>query len=336
MVIAHPLALALLLLVPLPWLLLRRKGYVGHSNVKLLGAMGGQMHIVPVALLTLGLVALIVALSGPQRVRQISTTTMKARDIIVAVDISGSMGGGFTGELPRRTQLPAEVEKDLPERPPKKNADGTKPPQRRIDAAQAAVLNFVRDRYAAKAGDRVGVVTFDSSPYYAWPLTHDLKMIYRKIQFADVGLGGGTNFGERKPGPIDLAAEHLDELGQSVTKVLILVTDGEDNLSGSAMERLTEIIKTRGIRLYVIGVGETLARKDVDILRLAASVGGQGFRVETPADLDNCFRSIDAMERSSVQVETTQKRDELFFYFAGAALLLLVFGIVGEALVLNQ
>lgn len=336
MVIAHPLALALLLLVPLPWLLLRRKGYVGHSNVRLLGASGSRVHMVPVSLLTIGLIALIVAIAGPQRVQQVSTSTIRARDIIVAVDISGSMGGGFSGELPKRTQLPTDVEKELPERPPKKNPDGSTPAQRRIDAAQAAVLNFVRDRYAAKAGDRVGVITFDFSPYYAWPLTHDLKMIYRKVQFADVGLGGGTNFGERKPGPIDLAAEHLDDLGQSVTKVLILVTDGEDRLSDSAMERLVDLIKTKGIRLYVIGVGDTLAQKDVDILRLAAAVGGQGFRVETPADLDNCFRSIDAMERSAVQIETSQKRDELFYYFAGAALLLLLLGTVGEALVLNQ
>ncbi len=43
-------------------------------------------------------------------------------------------------------------------------------------------------------------------------LTHDLKMIYRKVEFADEGLGGGTNFGEYKPGPIDFAADHFDEL----------------------------------------------------------------------------------------------------------------------------
>jgi len=339
MVLAQPLWLALLLLVPLPWLLLRRKGYVGYSDVRLAKTIGASnlLHLIPIILLSVGFASLSIAMARPQKVQVISTQTIKARDIIIAVDKSGSMGSFFEGTIPPRSSVGSDLDKALPPRPKPVNQDGS--PQenhRRIDAAQAAVLNFIRDRYAAQAGDRVGVILFDFMPYYSWPLTHDLKMIYRKIEFADEGVGGGTNFGEYKPGPIDFAADHFDELGQSVTKVLIMVTDGEDRISDGAMKRLQDVLKSRGIKLYVIGVGETLAHNDVDILKLAESVGGRAFRVENAKDLDDCFRSIDQLERSAVQIETSQKREEMFMAFAMAAAILLVLGVIGEALVLNQ
>lgn len=339
MVLAQPLWLALLLLVPLPWLLLRRKGYVGYSDVRLAKTIGASnlLHLVPIILLSVGFAALSIALARPQNVQVITSQTIKARDIIIAVDKSGSMGSRFEGTIPPRATGESELDKELPPRPPKVDENGfPQDKNRRLDAAQAAVLNFIRDRHAAQAGDRVGVILFDFLPYYSWPLTHDLKMIYRKIEFADEGLGGGTNFGEYKPGPIDFAADHFDELGQSVTKVLILVTDGEDNLSDGTMSRLQDVIESRGIKLYVIGVGETMSRRDVDILRLAESVGGKSFRVENAKDLDECFRSIDQLERSAVQIETSQKREEMFMAFAMAAAILLILGVIGEALVLNQ
>lgn len=339
MVLAQPLWLALLLLVPLPWLLLRRKGYVGYSDVRLAKTIGASslLHLIPIILLSLGFAALSIALARPQNVQVISTQTIKARDIIIAVDKSGSMGSRFEGTIPPRQTGNSELDKAFPNRPKKKNPDGSEEDKhRRLDAAQAAVLNFIRDRYAAGAGDRVGVILFDFLPYYSWPLTHDLKMIYRKIEFADEGLGGGTNFGEYKPGPIDFAADHFDELGQSVTKVLIMVTDGEDRMSPGTMQRLQDLLNSKGIKLYVIGVGETMAQRDIDILRLAESVGGKSFRVENAKDLDDCFRSIDQLERSAVQIETSQKREEMFMAFAMAAVVLLVLGVIGEALVLNQ
>ncbi|MBC7997179.1 MAG: VWA domain-containing protein [Leptolyngbya sp.] len=339
MILAQPLWLALLLLVPLPWLLLRRKGYVGYSDVRLAKQIGASsvLHLIPVILLSLGFVALSIALARPQNVQVTRSETIKARDIIIAVDKSGSMGASFEGTIPEHKTGTSELDKEVPSRPKKVDQDGMEVSKhRRLDAAQAAVLNFIRDRYAANAGDRVGVILFDFVPYYSWPLTHDLKMIYRKIEFADEGLGGGTNFGEYKPGPIDYAADHFDELGQSVTKVLIMVTDGEDRMSDGTMSRLKDILNSRGIKLYVIGVGETMATRDVDILRLAESVGGESFRVENAKDLDECFRKIDSMERSAVQIETSTKREEMFMAFALAAALLLILGVIGEALVLNQ
>jgi Ca-activated chloride channel homolog len=338
MVLAHPFWLLLLLLLPLPWIWLRRRGYTGFSAIRLANAVPGNtfLYRLPLALMSLGFIALIIALAQPQRVQIESTQSMKARDIIIAVDISGSMGGAFQGEIPQRAKNP-ELDRDLPPRPPKPVKPGEPPhTQRRVDAAQAAVIRFVEDRYLAHAGDRVGIMVFDFSPHWSWPLTHDLKMIYRKGEFVDEGLGGGTNFGEQKPGPVDAAAEHFDELGQSVTKVFIMVTDGEDNLSSSTVSRLADLMESRGVHFYLIGVGETLAQRDVDIIQLTQRVNGRVFRVENAKDMADCFASINEMERSVVQTDTTKKYDELFFYFAAAAVLLFLLGAAAEALIVSQ
>jgi len=201
--------------------------------------------------------------------------------------------------------------------------------------AQAAVLDFIRNRYIVDAGDRIGVLLFDSSPQFSWPLTHDLKMIYRKIQFADQ-LGGGTNFGSEDPGPIDEAVAHFTEMGQAKSKVIIIVTDGEDYIGDEGMARLRGKINDNNIRLYVIGVGPTLAERDVDIIRLADNVGGKVFRIETAGDLQMVFNAIDQMERSSISVYSSEKRDERFAAFAIAAILLLLLAGLAEAVVLNQ
>ncbi len=87
----------------LPWLLLRRKGYVGYSDVRLAKSIGASnlLHLIPIILLSLGFAALSFALARPQNVQVITSQTIKARDIIVAVDKSGSSGSPL-----RRARFP--------------------------------------------------------------------------------------------------------------------------------------------------------------------------------------------------------------------------------------
>lgn len=342
---ANPWWLSILpLLLLLPWVLFRQRGHVGFSDNKLLPKqrLSRWIPLVPGLLTCISLALVAVALARPQIAGPPTTRTIIGRDISIAVDISFSMSAEFKGELKKQDpiaglDLPSTI--DTRGKPvmkkwaPKVEQDGK---VKRCDAAQHAVLQFIANRWLAKAGDRVGLILFDERPRHGWPLTDDLRMIYRKGQFMQHGLGGGTNFGENPPGPIDLAAEHFKELGQSQTRVLILVTDGEDELSGYAMNRLHELLRTNNIRLYVVGVGETLAKKDVAIIRLCEQVGGKVYRVEDSQAMINCFAEIDRTERSPITVALDETRSDIFFYFAGAAAISMVLALLAGALILNR
>ena len=341
---AHPWWLLTLLLLPLPLLLFRNRGHVGFSDNRLLPKqrLSRIITLLPRILTSATLALLMVALARPQVAGPPNTRTIIGRDIMIAVDISFSMSAEFQGELKDKPNIPGL---DLPPtidtrgKPkdstwrPKLEDDGK---VKRCDAAQHAVLHFIANRWQANAGDRVGLMLFDERPRYGWPLTHDLRQIYRKGQFLQHGLGGGTNFGENPPGPIDLAEEHFNDLGQSQTRVLIMVTDGEDELSSWAMNRLAEIIRKNNIRLYVVGVGETLAKNDVSIIRLANQIGGKVFRVESSQAMVDCFAEIDRLERSPITTALEETRSEIFFYFAGAAAIALMVSLLAGALILNR
>ena len=347
--LAHPFWFLLLILLPLPWVFLRRKGFVGYSDLRLVHGIGSNafLHKLPLVLFSLAYVFLLVGLARPQIPHSRTTRTITTRDVVVAVDISGSMGTDFAGDVPKRQVKLPDLDKDLPARPKVKTLDnryqsdgdqGNKG-RRRIDGAQGAVLRFVEYCYAAKTGDRIGILAFDTSPHWLWPLTDDLKQIWRNGLFIDEGMGGGTNFGETKPGPIDAAAEQFDEMGKSSTRVVIMVTDGEDRLSASALARLADVIKSHGIRFYVIGVGETLGKQDstADIFRLTEMVGGKIYRVENAKDLSQCFDEINRMEKSRVEVESKIVHvEEVFYYFAAIAAMFFCLGLVSEVLIVSQ
>ncbi|MBZ0189270.1 MAG: VWA domain-containing protein [Candidatus Obscuribacterales bacterium] len=349
MIIAHPLWLLSLLLLPLPFILFRRKGYVGHSNLRFFDRIKGSslLHALPITLLVIGFVALAIALARPQDRHIIGTESFKSRDILVSIDVSGSMEQYF-GPVPPSVVGETDLDKEFPGKP--KSVIGTQEePQdsysyyrsaqrgtRRIDNAIGATLDFVKNRNQAQTGDRIGIFVFDTDQYWSWPLTHDLKIVYRKAHFADEGVGGGTNFGRTKPGPLDAATTHLDEMGKSKTRILIMVTDGEDQLADGTFERLRSLASDYDLRLYVIGVGESISRGTADILRLAEATGGKAFAVDRPGDLNRVFDTIDKMEQSVVTVEVTEKREELFHYFAYLALGFFLLGTIGQALVLNR
>lgn len=341
MVLMHPLWLLALLMLPLPWLFLRRKEHLPHSNVSMLGTAGGAwLRRIPLAAFTIGLALLIVCLARPQLREDEARQTIMSRDIIVAVDISGSMGAGFVGEIPKVPGGNPELDKALPP-PPKKKPNPNDPYSvpgsgRRIDAAQAAVLRFVRHRFERGQGDRMGIEVFDMSPRWSWPLTDDLKMIYRKGLFVGEGLGGGTNFGSFGKGPMDAAFEHFDERGEAGTKVMILVTDGEDSIDPGTMDRLVSGLKSRGIRLYVIGVGEDMTRGNYDIFRLAQATDGQVFKVSNAAEMARCMDSIDEMERSPVQIQMQPHFYDIFHYFAIAAFSFVLVAVIGEFLIVSH
>lgn len=321
---AQPYWLALIALVPMLWLIrLKMKrllSYLGHSGVGLEQEKRQFWHLilfmpfVPLTLASLALISVAVAVAGPRIFKAEETKQTLARDIMIAEDYSGSMSAPLPGY----------------KSPLRRNGDK---PARRIDAAQDAILSFAKNRHELKTGDRVGLILFDENPRLAWPLTNDLKQIFYRTDFlpsnllGEKTLGSGTNFGAKGPGPIDAACDHFRDFAESPAKVLIIVSDGEDELGDEHLRRLSSLMKKYKVKLYVVGVGETLAKKEVDIKRLARDFmdGGETcvFLVEKSDDMQKCFKAIDQLERGPVTVTSYNNFQELYQYPLVAGFLLI-------------
>lgn len=324
MIFNQPLWLMAALLV-LPILAMRKhQARIRVSSTSFLKPSSGSyaLSFLPQALLGASIAASAITLSDPQiKLAQTTTTTTMGRDIILALDYSGSMAEPFKGDLPKRDnqdefaarwngRLIDEQESEFE--------------VRRIEAAQQAILKFVDKRRDAGNGDSIGLIAFDNRPILRWPLDRDLMQISRHGNFVPRGkgprgLGGGTNFGTKIPGPIDLAATHFEKKGRCQTRILILVTDGENEIDKDSKNRLEKLIADTSIRLYVIGVGESLKGDQADIAQLCLDVGGKVFRVERSADLDNCFAEIDSLESSPVPLSTHRDYQPVFYVFLSVA-----------------
>lgn len=347
----HPLWLLLLLLFPLPWIFLRRRGHVGFSDTRLVQEARFSRILIwaPLALFQLALACVIIAWARPQVPRPSAAGVIQSRDIIMAVDISASMDAGFEGKIPPPEKSDPELDKALPPIPkkaPERDRYGysrryydddtsSKRANRRIDAAQDAVMRFTRHRFLRAQGDRAAVISFDTAPHWRYPLTDDLKQIYRQAMFISEGMGGGTNFGEVDPGPIDWAYDHFIERGRASARVIILVTDGEDHIGRSAMSRLQSKLTELNIKLYVIGVGPTLGGR-TDLGDLAETTGGKVYRVENAAGLTQCFDSIDELERSPIEIERPGGYRDIFPAFAIMALVFLLSAVAVDAFIIRQ
>jgi Ca-activated chloride channel family protein len=343
MTFAQPLWFGALLLLPL-FFLLKKKGYLGFSDHRLLGGQSRTLRLfskLPLALACLATALLVIAMAKPQVQGPPVHKTIPGRDIVFTVDISFSMTFPFKGTIaPHDT--PAELAFKTPfneRRHEEKGLQFVPPPPgqlERIHPLQNALLRFIENRWAEKTGDRIGLIVFDTKPRYGWPLTDDLRQLYRKAQFIQNNLGTGTNFGKNPPGPLDLAVQHLQESGQAKSKVIIMVTDGEDEIDPATQQRLVKLLKDNNIRFYLVGVGETLAKQDVDILKVASAVGGRVFRVEDANSMADCFATIDKMEKSEVTVSELETRNDVFFYFVWASLAAFGLFLLSEIFILTR
>lgn len=346
MSLAHPVWLLLLLCLVLPWLVYRYRGYIGYSHLNLLKRRRVRfLHKVPAALLCLSFVALTVAIAQPEQAYQKPTGQVLARDVIFGIDISGSMTTPFVGTVPAPNPACFKALGQLPPGALKayeKQQEGgyggyyTSPTGTREAAAGGAVENFICQSYLSNSGDRIGIEEFSDSPTWLWPLTTDLKMPFRQAEFIPYALGGGTNFGEEPPGPIDYGAQMFKQLGQSKSRIFIMVTDGEDDLGPQVVARLVALIRANHIHFYVIGVAENLLADNADIAKVATQTGGTVFMAQSEQQLNKAVQTVDRLTRTPVTVETSTAHNELFWFFGDAFIILFLLGLAGEAVVLRR
>ncbi len=248
-----------LLTAPLPWLLrwwwqTRERSQAAltvpdlTSFTEVSAELDGQQNDRRWRLWLLWLVwlLLLIAAARPQWTGEPVTLPTSGRDLMLAVDISGSMA---TEDM--------EVNGDFIDR---------------LTVVKAVVGQFVE----ARKGDRVGLVLFGTNAYLQAPLTFDLTSVNRLLIEAPVGIAGGkTAIGDA----IGLAVKRLRMRPQE-DKILILLTDGANNVGEVAPEKAAELAAFDNIKIYTIGVG-------ADEMRMPGLLGSIGRRITNPsADLD--------------------------------------------------
>jgi Ca-activated chloride channel family protein len=315
---AHPWLLLLLLGIPvLAWL----KGKFGgtaavtFSTTAMLAEIGSRQRNRAGAFLAglsyLALALFIIALARPQLGRVTTRVQATGVDIMLVLDVSRSMlAEDFTIGNSRAN---------------------------RIDTVKIVTEQFIRQR----PNDRIGIVAFAGRPYLVSPLTLDHDWLIRNLERLRIGLvEDGTAIGSA----IASAANRLKDK-EAKTKLIVLLTDGDNNAGKVQPLTAAEAAKALGIRIYTIGAGtegeapfplqnafgrtvyrNVLVKFDEKTLsEIATITNGQYFRATDTNSLRKIFSEIDKMEKTKVEVERTAQYRDLFHYvlIPGIACLLL-------------
>lgn len=297
--LAFPLALALL---PLPLLirLLPPRAAQGGLLVPphvLQGTAGGRARggWWPAAL---AWVLLVLALAGPQVQRPSALLPASGRDIVLALDLSGSM-----------------EKRDF-------SLDGQ--PVSRLEAVKRVASGFV----AARRGDRIGLVVFGDRAYVAQPVTFDVEAVARAIDEAQIGISGrATAISDG----LGLAMRRLLD-SDAPTRVVVLLSDGVATSGKVGAVDAARLAARHGIRVHTVALGpddlETRPKSrdavDARMLReMAEASGGTSFRVRGMADLRAMAATLDRLEPNPAERPPLQFRQSLWIWPAALALALL-------------
>ena len=310
---ANPKLLWLLSLVPLAiiWYILRHKKQEASVNfsdlkgmVKLPKTWKAYLRHLLFALKMAALALLIVALARPQSSSTNSTSNIEGIDIVMAMDVSGSM-------------LARDLKPD------------------RLTAAKQVASDFVKDR----PGDRMGLVIFSGETFTQVPLTTDHGVMLNMLAEMKNGLiDDGTAIGDG----LATAISRLKD-SEAISKVVILLTDGMNNAGSVDPYTAAEMAKLFGVRVYTIGVGSygtapypvqtplgtQIQQMKVEIdekllTTIANSTGGKYFRATNNQKLDEIYAEIDKLERSKIEVTEFRRLHEEFYPLVAWALALLL------------
>jgi Ca-activated chloride channel homolog len=306
----------LLVLIPLiAWYIFRQKNFNASIQVSTTRNLDGipktwkhYLRHILFAITVIVLSLLIIVLARPQTSENWENVSTEGIDIVMTIDVSTSM-------------LARDLKPD------------------RIEAAKDVATEFI----AGRPYDRIGLVVFSGESFTQCPLTTDHAVVTNLLRNTHTGvLEDGTAIGNG----LATAVTRLKE-SDAVSRVIILLTDGENNRGEIPPLTAAEIAKTFGIRVYTIGVGtigtapypvetpfgiriqDVQVKIDEESLQSIADItGGKYFRATSTDKLKKIYNEIDALEKSKIEVKEFSKKQEEFKPFAIAALLLMIAGIL--------
>lgn len=299
----------LFLIFPLMYIFLRKKKEksIKFSNIQIIKdkiKKSTYKHLLGKILIFIGLVFLLAALSRPQDRRVNEVIYKEGIDIVLVLDISGSM----------------------------KSVDIV---PNRLEAAKKVMLDFARKR----VNDRIGLVIFAGGAYTKLPLTLDYQVIERTISmlnFDDINNNNQTAIGLG----ISVGLNRLKN-SESDSKIMILATDGSNNAGEISPEMASKLAQEMNVKIYTIGVGseDTVfningrlhrGASDLDeklLIKIADDTNGKYFRAKDLKSLNEIFNTIDKLEKTKVEENTYSVFKELFKYFVRLGIIFLTLGL---------
>jgi len=299
----------LLLLLPLPWFYrlwrkpvearvaaLKTPLYSSLIRTEASGFSPSIWRKIALALLIISWITALLAAARPTWIGDPVALPSNGRDLLIAVDISGSM---------KETDM--EMSGQM---------------VNRLAAVKVVVGDFVERR----KGDRLGLILFGSTPYLQTPLTFDRTTMNTLLQEAQIGFAGnGTAIGDA----IGLGVKRLQERPEN-HRVMILLTDGANTAGQIPPLEAAKVAAAKGIKVYTIGIGADVLykrnlfgtrkvnpSKDLDeetLTSIAEQTGGAYFRARNPEELNTIYQQLDKLEPIEQEAETLRPTKALFYW----------------------
>ena len=255
---------------------------------------------------------LILAASGPCTLSAPIAPIQPGHNIMLALDVSGSMGLNDMQWNHRRAS--------------------------RLHVVKQAAIQFV----SARNNDKLGLILFGTRAYLLTPLTADKHTVLQRLEEASVGLAGNsTALGD----PIGLAVKHLQHTPKT-GRIIILLTDGANNSGVLSLEKATALANDEGIKIYTIGLGaqppQLLSQDaffppnhgmDLDekaLKKMATATGGRYFLATDQTSLQQIYALINQIETTPQAQLPLRPRTDYYFWPLSLALVLLWAGLFYE------
>jgi Ca-activated chloride channel family protein len=255
---------------------------------------------------------MIVGLARPQRGHSRTEVTANGIDIVLALDVSGSMQALDFLINGRR--------------------------QNRIDVVKAVVAKFIDER----TDDRIGIISFAGAPYLISPITLDHDWLQQNLERVTIG---GTDDGTAIGSAIAASVNRL-RMTTAKSKVVVLLTDGVNNTGKISPIAAAEAAKALGVKVYTIGVGVRgkapipvrdqagnmriiMAQVDVDektLQTIASETGGKFYRATDTDSLQKIYEQINQYEKTAQTVQKFERYDELYPWAVIPAMAILALG----------
>ncbi|GIU53229.1 VWA domain-containing protein [Shewanella sp. KT0246] len=241
-------------------------------------------------LLVLAWFCLVVAMAKPEMIGAAVTQQKSARDLMIAVDLSGSMdvedfylpnqGGNQTNSVDRLT----------------------------------AVKQVLREFVSQRENDRLGLILFGDAPYLQAPFTNDLDTWLTLLNDTQVGMAGqSTAFGDAIGLSISVFGHH-----DTQNRVLIVLTDGNDTASKVPPVEAAKVAAASDIKIYTIAIGDPAAadeeKVDLAVLQSIADItGGKSFQAIDTKALENVYTEINQLEPELFESQTFRPRTSIHY-----------------------